>query len=139
MHCRFSVLSEQFSAPKMGKANVKYLLEEHDRYLYQRKVPLDMQSSVDTKKWCAPLGPDMDNALDTRDTLREIKKQHDALIDELENPDCGGGGSTSAHEESLSHTGLVAPLRDARLKPGRRISRAAIARLIREVLRLNSL
>ena len=74
----------------MGKADVKYLREEHDRYCYQRKVPLDMQSSVDTKKWCAPLGPDMDNALDTRDTLREIKKQHDALIDELENPDCGG-------------------------------------------------
>ena len=136
MHCRFSVLSEQFSAPKMGKANVKYLLEEHDRYLYQRKVPLDLQSTVGTKKWRPPLGPDLDIALDK---LREIKKQHDALIDELENPDCGGGGSTSAHEESLSHTGLVAPLRDARLKPGRRISRAAIARLIREVLRLNSL
>ena len=90
MHCRFSVLSEQFSAPKMGKANVKYLLEEHDRYLYQRKVPLDMQSSVGTKKWRPPLGPDLDIALGTRDTLREIKKQHDALIDELENPDCGG-------------------------------------------------
>lgn len=68
----------------MGKANVKYLLEEHDRYFYQRKVPLDLQSTVGTKKWRAPLGPDLNNALDK---LREIKRQHDDLIDELENPE----------------------------------------------------
>lgn len=64
----------------MGKANVKYLLEESDRYFYQRKVPLDLQPSVGVKKWRAPLGPDLDTALDR---LREIKGQHDKLIDEL--------------------------------------------------------
>ncbi|MEP6067613.1 MAG: phage integrase SAM-like domain-containing protein [Paracoccaceae bacterium] len=67
----------------MGKANVKYLLEEHDRYFYQRKVPLDLQLIVGRKKWRAPLGPDLESALVK---LHALKGQHDVLIDELEDP-----------------------------------------------------
>ncbi|WP_299548196.1 DUF6538 domain-containing protein [uncultured Tateyamaria sp.] len=56
------------------------MLLKHDRYFYQRKVPLDLQPVVGFKKWRAPLGKDLDEAYDK---LRDLKQQHDALINEL--------------------------------------------------------
>lgn len=68
----------------MAQTKPKYMLIEHDRYFYQRKVPLDFQRSVGRKKWRAPLGSDFDAAY-TR--LKVIEAEHDALLEKLQCPD----------------------------------------------------
>ena len=59
-------------------------MEKHDRYFYQRKVPLELQPIIGRKKWRAPLGPDVGQALDK---LKEFKVEHDELISKLEDPE----------------------------------------------------
>ena len=54
----------------MAQTKPKYLLIEHGRYFYQRKVPLEFQALIGRKKWRAPLGGDFDLAYDR---LRELR------------------------------------------------------------------
>jgi integrase len=68
----------------MAQTKPKYMLIEHGRYFYQRKVPLDFQAAVGRKKWRAPLGDDFDAAYDR---LKEIRAEHDTLIAKLKDPD----------------------------------------------------
>ncbi len=68
----------------MPQIKPKYMLLEHDRYFYQRKVPLDLQPAVGRKKWRAPLGKDFDEAYGK---LRDLKREHDTLIAKLGNVD----------------------------------------------------
>ena len=60
------------------------MLIEHDRYYYQRKVPLEFQSAVGRKKWREPLGNDFDVAYDR---LKVIKGEHDALLARIKDPE----------------------------------------------------
>lgn len=60
------------------------MLIEHDRYFYQRKVPLDFRATIGRSKWRAPLGPDFEAAYDK---LRIIKAEHDALLERLKDPE----------------------------------------------------
>lgn len=68
----------------MAQTKPKFMLIEHGRYFYQRKVPLEFQTAVGRKKWRAPLGDDFDTAYDR---LKEIKSDHDTLLKRLKNPE----------------------------------------------------
>lgn len=68
----------------MAKTKPKFMLIEHGRYFYQRKIPLEFQRTLGRKKWRAPLGADFDQAY-TR--LQEIRKEHDALLEGLKEPE----------------------------------------------------
>lgn len=68
----------------MPQTKPKYMLIEHGRYFYQRKVPLDFRATIGRSKWRAPLGPDFEAAYDK---LRIIKAEHDALLDRLKDPE----------------------------------------------------
>lgn len=68
----------------MAQTKPKFMLVEHDRYFYQRKVPLEFQSAVGRKKWRAPLGADFDAAYDR---LKIIREEHDTLLARLKNPE----------------------------------------------------
>ncbi|MEP2028174.1 MAG: hypothetical protein ABJI96_05635 [Paracoccaceae bacterium] len=61
----------------------RYMLIEHGRYFYQRKVPLALQSVIGRKKWRAPLGDDFDQAYER---LKSKRSEHDALLKRLEDP-----------------------------------------------------
>ena len=60
------------------------MLIEHDRYFYQRKVPLEFQRAVGRKKWRAPLGSDFEIAFEK---LKELRNEHDALLERLKCPE----------------------------------------------------
>ena len=68
----------------MTQTKPKFMLIEHGRYFYQRKVPLEFQTAVGRKKWRAPLGDDFDTAYDR---LREIRDEHTALLAKLKDPE----------------------------------------------------
>lgn len=68
----------------MTQTKPKFMLIEHGRYFYQRKVPLDFQRAVGRKKWRAPLGDDFDSAFEK---LKELRDEHTALLDKLNNPE----------------------------------------------------
>lgn len=59
------------------------MLIERGRYFYQRKIPLELQPAVGRKKWRSPLGQDFDQAYEK---LRDLAKEHDALIERLADP-----------------------------------------------------
>lgn len=68
----------------MAQTKPKFMLIEHDRYFYQRKVPLEFQSVVGRKKWRAPLGADFDAAYEK---LKVVRAEHDALLTKLKDPE----------------------------------------------------
>ncbi|MDA8584979.1 tyrosine-type recombinase/integrase [Rhodobacteraceae bacterium] len=68
----------------MAQTKPKFMLIEHGRYFYQRKVPIAVQSVVGRKKWRAPLGNDFDDAYDR---LKHLRDEHDALLKRIEDPD----------------------------------------------------
>lgn len=68
----------------MTQTKPKYMLIEHDRYFYQREVPLEFQAAVGRKKWRAPLGGDFDAAYDR---LKELRAEHDTLVAKLKDPE----------------------------------------------------
>lgn len=74
----------QIFGTKMTQTKPKFMLIEHGRYFYQRKVPLAFQIAVGRKKWRAPLGANFEEAIDR---LRVLRANHDALLDRLSNPD----------------------------------------------------
>ena len=59
---------------------IPYLLKEHGRFYYQRKVPLDVQDAVGFKKWREALGA---VHLDAVRRLVELKEEHDKLLKRL--------------------------------------------------------
>lgn len=68
---------------EMTQTKPKYMLIEHGRYFYQRKVPLKYQALIGRKKWRAPLGGNFDLAYEG---LREVRAEHDALLTRLTDP-----------------------------------------------------
>lgn len=68
----------------MAPTKPKFMLVEHDRYFYQRKVPLEFQRVVGRKKWRAPLGSNFETAFEK---LKELRDEHDALLKELNTPE----------------------------------------------------
>ena len=68
----------------MTQTKPKFMLIEHDRYFYQRKVPLEFQRVIGRKKWRAPLGSDFEIAFEK---LKELRNEHDALLREIKNPE----------------------------------------------------
>lgn len=69
---------------EMAQTKPKFMLIEHDRYYYQRKVPLEFQSAIGRKKWREPLGGQFDIAYDR---LKVIRAEHDSLIAKLKDPE----------------------------------------------------
>ncbi|WP_047995026.1 DUF6538 domain-containing protein [Puniceibacterium sp. IMCC21224] len=68
----------------MASDKIPHLLFERGRYYYQRKVPLDFQDTLGAKKWRQPLGADYVPAVDR---VRELTKEHDALLLSLKDPE----------------------------------------------------
>ena len=68
----------------MPQTKPRYMLIEHDRYFYQRKVPLEFQAAVGRKKWRAPLGSNFDDAYER---LKALRGEHDELISRLSDPE----------------------------------------------------
>lgn len=68
----------------MAQTKPIFMLVEHGRYFYQRKVPLEFQRAIGRTKWRAPLGGDFDAAYDR---LREIRDEHTALLAKLKDPE----------------------------------------------------
>lgn len=68
----------------MTSAKIPHLLFERGRYYYQRKVPLDFHDVVGTKKWRQPLGAEY---LPAVDRVRSLTKEHDALLQSLQDPE----------------------------------------------------
>ena len=62
----------------------RFLLAERGRYFHQRNVPQHLQTVLGRKKWRGPLGADIDEACDR---LKDLRREHDALIAKLEDPD----------------------------------------------------
>ena len=81
---RLSVPRSRFSVPSMASDKIPHLLFERGRYYYQRKVPLDFHEVIGTKKWRQPLGSEY---LPAVDRVRALTKEHDALIQSLQEPD----------------------------------------------------
>jgi len=75
---------KQIFGTEMTQTKPKYMLIEHKRYFYQRKVPLEFQAVVGRTKWRAPLGSDFDQAYER---LKVIRKGHDDLLTRLLEPD----------------------------------------------------
>ncbi|MFK7751149.1 MAG: hypothetical protein AB8B51_01235 [Sedimentitalea sp.] len=91
----FGILNMIFGTD-MPQTKPKYMLIEHDRYFYQRKVPVALQPAVGRKKWRAPKGNNFDDAYDN---LRKIKLEHDRLILNLADPDLFQKGKTETRRE----------------------------------------
>lgn len=68
----------------MANAKVKYLLKEHGRFFYQRRVPKSLIPIVRRTKWRAPLGADSDVAIKS---CIALAADHDALMDRLKDPE----------------------------------------------------
>ncbi|MDH5452419.1 MAG: hypothetical protein OEX14_03610, partial [Paracoccaceae bacterium] len=68
----------------MLQPKIPYLLPERGRFYYQRRVPLDFQDAVGTKKWRKPVGGEYLTAVDE---VRKLTKEHDALLATLKNPE----------------------------------------------------
>lgn len=61
----------------MAGKKIRYLLEEKGRYYYQRKVPKALTHAMKMDRWHLPVGSDFEAATDR---VKELKKEHDALI-----------------------------------------------------------
>lgn len=61
----------------MADKKIRYLLEERGRFYYQRKVPKALVHSLKMDRWHIPVGADFETATDR---IKELKKEHDALI-----------------------------------------------------------
>ena len=68
----------------MASDKIPHLLFERGRYYYQRKVPLDFQDTIGTKKWRQPLGAEY---LPAVDRVRKLTKEHDALLLSMKDPE----------------------------------------------------
>ncbi len=75
----------------------RFLLAERGRYFYQRKVPQHLQTVLGRKKWRAPLGADFDEACDR---LKDLRREHDALIAKLEDPDARQDAKTTTRRQA---------------------------------------
>jgi hypothetical protein len=82
---------------EMTQTKPKYMLIEHGRYFYQRKVPLEFQALIGRKKWRAPLGGDFDTAFER---LKEVRIEHDALLALLTDPEELQNYRTSSRRKS---------------------------------------
>ena len=79
----FSVPNLKVFGTEMTKNKIPHLLFERSRYYYQRRVPIRFQSAIGHKKWREPMGADFPEAIDR---VRTLTKQHDALLETLQNP-----------------------------------------------------
>lgn len=97
--------------PKPPKtAKVPHLLSERGRYYYQRKVPLNAQDAVGFKKWREPVGADIGPAIDR---VRELTKEHNDLLQRLENPEDRRDFKTNQRRQRERETAELYAAQDA--------------------------
>ncbi|NQW14862.1 MAG: hypothetical protein HQ479_11475 [Rhodobacter sp.] len=61
----------------MTTKKIRYLLEQKGRYYYQRKVPKALTHALKKDRWHLPVGGNFETATDS---IKNLKRQHDALI-----------------------------------------------------------
>lgn len=80
----------------MPSQKIPHLLLERGRYYYQRKVPLLHQETVGKKKWRKPVGADYLLAVDE---VRELTKQHNYLLAQLQDTDFNQNYKTKVRQD----------------------------------------